>query len=70
MIEPTTEFEAMALDHKRHQHCVACGGCIVDPEVVQTTKGLLVWCKGCFKKIEAALPADVPRPWSGGVIYA
>jgi len=59
-----TEFEQFALDHKRHNHCQGCGGCLLDPsDLVQM---YVSWCVSCRDRIKANLPPGAPLPWRGG----
>lgn len=55
-------FEEYALDHKRHPHCVACNGCLVDPspDVVLSRP---LWCIACKNRIESQTQPGVPLPW-------
>lgn len=46
-----TEFEHFALDHKLHNHCKGCGGCLLDPSHV--VQGYPAWCVGCRDRIKA-----------------
>ena len=60
-----TAFEQFALDHKRHNHCQGCGGCLVDPShIVQSYPS---WCVGCRDRIKANVAkTGAPVPWRGG----
>lgn len=61
-----TDFEKFATTHTAHGHCAGCGGCVlINPQEVSP-----VWCVGCYKKIDASMPVDAPRPWSGGIVFA
>ncbi len=59
-----TEFEIFALDHKRHNHCQGCGGCLVDPSHV--VQGYQAWCVTCRDRIKRSSPKGAPLPWAGG----
>jgi len=61
-----TEFEKFALDHRRHQHCIGCGGCILDRRLiagdffnrnVQQVNPL--WCVGCSNRLRES-PRGIP----------
>lgn len=59
-----TDFERFALDHKAHQHCQGCGGCLLDP--AWYVQQFSAWCIGCRDRIKNTVPAGVPLPWDGG----
>jgi hypothetical protein len=59
-----TDFEQFALDHNKHRHCMACGGCLLDPRWM--VQEFPAWCIGCRDRIKANLPPGVPPPWKGG----
>ncbi len=65
-----TEFEIFALDHKKHVHCLGCGGCLLDPSpLVQGFQGC-VWCVTCRDRIKANCKrVGIPLPWNGGVEF-
>ncbi len=56
-----TEFEIFALDHKRHNHCQGCGGCLLDPAF--WVQGFNAWCVGCARRIKSNLPPGARPPW-------
>ena len=59
-----TDFEIFALDHKRHNHCQGCGGCLLEPShLVQRYNA---WCIACRDRIKRNLPQNAPVPWRGG----
>lgn len=62
MNAPTTPFEEFAMNHTAHTHCSACGGCLLHPLAQNLVP---VWCVECVKRIDARMPAGVPRPWDG-----
>lgn len=56
-------FEEYATDHARHRHCVACGGCLLDPRAV-VVLSVPLWCIGCKNRIEInAAKSGIPLPW-------
>lgn len=59
-----TDFEEFALNHDKHEHCIGCGGCLLDPRV-ESLKGILhpFWCVSCRDKIDANMPKGMDRPW-------
>ena len=58
-----TEFEIFARDHERHNHCQACGGCLLDPS--HLVQGYAAWCLTCRERIKAARPRET-WPWVRG----
>jgi hypothetical protein len=63
-IIPQTDFERFALDHAAHNHCLGCGGCLLDPSHV--VQGYPAWCVTCRDRIKKNHPAGAPLPWKGG----
>ena len=62
--EGSTDFERFALDHEAHNHCLGCGGCLLNPAgFVQDSPA---WCVGCRDRIKKTIPAGAPLPWKGG----
>lgn len=55
-------FAEFAKDHYEHTHCIACGGCLVDP-ARHVRFAIPVWCAGCRDKLKASLPPGVKPPW-------
>ncbi len=49
-----TEFEHFALDHMRHNHCMACGGCLLAPSYL--VQSFPSWCVTCRDRIKAQMP--------------
>jgi hypothetical protein len=59
-----TPFEQFALDHNRHNHCMGCGGCFLDPS--HLVQHYPAWCCGCRDRIKANIRPGMPLPWRGG----
>ena len=63
--KPQTDFERFALDHTQHNHCLGCGGCLLDPSYM--VQGHSAWCINCRDRIKAnCATAGLPLPWRGG----
>lgn len=64
-----TEFEHFALDHRQHQHCQGCGGCLLNPS--HLVQGFPSWCIGCRDRIKTNCQRQgIPVPWHGAWEFA
>jgi hypothetical protein len=58
-----TAFELFAQDHKQHQHCVGCGGCLLRPDLRDMQRPF--WCVSCAVRLCKTVPVGVPLPFEG-----